>query len=108
MSARRHSLSSYCSCSAPLRFSRTTLSSLLQADKSFVQALLQKDAASAANFLSADFTWIDSAGKRYAREKVLEYFPAVGNADVDAQVSVYGNTAVVRANRGKVNVLRVW
>jgi len=83
-------------------------SSLLQADKAFVQALLQKDAASAANFLSADFTWIDSAGKRYAREKVLEYFPAVGNADVEAQVRVYGNTAVVRANRGKVNVLRVW
>jgi hypothetical protein len=82
--------------------------SLLQADKAFVQAILHKDAASAANFLSADFTWIDSIGNRYTREKVLESFPAVANADVDAQVRVYGDTAVVRANRGKMNVLRVW
>jgi len=83
-------------------------SSLLQADKVFVQALLQKDAAAIATHLSPDFTWIDSAGKRLTRGQVLETFPAVANAEVEAQLRVYGNTAVVRANRGRMNVLRVW
>lgn len=82
--------------------------SLLQADNAFVQALLHKDASAATNFLSADFTWIDSVGHRYTRENVLESFPAVANADMEAQVRVYGDTAVVRANRGKMNVVRVW
>jgi hypothetical protein len=83
-------------------------SSLLQADKAFIQTLAQKDAASAANLLSADFTWIDSAGKRLTRASTLQTFPAVANPDVEAQVRVYGDTAVVRANRDKMNVLRVW
>jgi hypothetical protein len=82
--------------------------SLLQADNAFVQALLHKDASAAANFLSADFAWIDSIGNRYTRVKVLETFPAVANAEVEAQTRIYGSTAVVRVNRGKVNVLRVW
>jgi len=82
--------------------------SLLQADNAFVQALLHKDASAATDFLSTDFTWIDSVGHRYTREKVLESFPAVANADVEAQPRIYGTTAVVRVNRGKMNVLRVW
>src|ERR1700757_2216374 len=76
---------------------------VLQADKSFVQALVQKDAAATANFLSPDFTWIDSVGKRYSREQVLASSPAVANADVEAEVRVYGETAVARANRGRMN-----
>ena len=82
--------------------------SLLQADNAFVHALVQKDAGAAANFLSADFSWIDSFGKRLTRASVLQSFPAMANADVEPQVRVYGDTAVVRANRGKMNVLRVW
>jgi len=81
---------------------------VLLADKAFVQALVQKDAASTANFLSQDFTWIDSVGKRYSREQVLASSPAVANPDVEPEVRVYGETAVVRANRGRMNVLRVW
>jgi Domain of unknown function (DUF4440) len=83
-------------------------SSFPQADKAFVQALLRKDAAGAGNLISADFAWIDSVGKRYSREQVLESFPGVANADLESQVRVYGGSAVVWANRGKVNVLRVW
>ena len=83
-------------------------SSLLQTDKAFVQAFLRKDAATAASILSADFTWIDSVGKRLTRASALQTFPAVANADVEAQIRTYGNTAVVWANRGKTNVLRVW
>jgi ketosteroid isomerase-like protein len=91
---------------APLRGDDS--SPVLLADKAFVQALAQKDAAAAANFLSSDFAWIDSVGKQCSRAQVLEQFPAAANADVEAQVRVYGDTAVVRANRGKVNVMRVW
>jgi hypothetical protein len=93
-------------CSLPLRADDS--SSLHQADKAFVQALLQKDAATAANLLSADFTWIDSAGRRLTRASTIQTLPAVANANVEAEVRVYGETAVVRANRGKMNVLRVW
>ena len=91
---------------APLRAGDS--SSLLQTDKAFVQATLHKDAAAAGTLLSADFTWIDSVGKRFTREQVLQTFPAVANSDVEAQARNYGNTAVARANRGKMNVLRVW
>ena len=83
-------------------------SPVLQADKAFVQALVQKDFVATANFLSPDFTRIDSLGQRYSREQVLASSPAVANADVEPQVRVYGETAVVRANRGRMNVLRVW
>jgi hypothetical protein len=82
--------------------------SLLQTDKAFVKAMLHKDAAAAATLLSPGFTWIDSVGKRFARGQVLETFPAVANSDVESQVHVYGYTAVVWANRGQMNVLRVW
>jgi hypothetical protein len=82
-------------------------SSLLQADKAFVQALAQKEAV-AANFLAVDFSWIDSSGKRLTRATTLQTFPAVANTDVEPQVRMYGNAAVVRVNRGKVNVMRVW
>jgi hypothetical protein len=90
---------------APLPAADT--SSLLQADKAFLQALAQKDAA-AANSLASDFAWIDSTGKRLTRATMLRTFPAVANTDVAPQVRMYGNTAVVRANRSKVNVMRVW
>jgi len=58
--------------------------------------------------LSADFTWIDSAGNRLTRASTLQTFPAVANPDVEPQIRIYGDAAVVRVNRGKVNVIRVW
>ncbi|HET7107699.1 MAG TPA: nuclear transport factor 2 family protein [Candidatus Acidoferrum sp.] len=91
---------------APLRAGDS--SSLLPIDKAFVQAILHKDAPAADTLLSPDFTWIDSAGKRFTREQVLQTFPPIANSDVEAQVRVYGIAAVVWANRGKMNVLRVW
>ena len=93
-------------CAAPLRADDS--SSLLQADKAFVQALAMKDAAATANFLTSDFQWIDSVGKRLTRTSTLQSFPTVANADVEPQARIYGATAVVRVNRGRMNVLRVW
>ena len=83
-------------------------SSLPQADKAFVQALVHKDASAAAQLLDSDSIWIDATGHRLSRAEVLEKLPAVANADVEAPPRTYGETAVVRANRGRMNVLRVW
>ena len=81
---------------------------VLQADHSFLQAFQKADRATADRLLDADFTWIDSQGKNQSREEVLEKLPAPANADVDVHSRVYGQSAVLRANRGKVQVLRVW
>ena len=83
-------------------------SSPLLADRSMVQALEKKDRAAAAQLLDGDLIWIDANGHRFTRAEVLEKLPAVANADVEAPPRTYGKTAVVRANRGKMNVLRVW
>jgi len=81
---------------------------VLQADHSLVQAFQNADRAAADRLLDADFTWIDSRGQNQSREQVLQSFPTPANADVDVHSRVYGQSAVLRANRGKVQVLRVW
>jgi ketosteroid isomerase-like protein len=83
-------------------------SSLLQADKAFTAAFQQRDSAAATKVLSPDFAWIDSVGQRLTRARALATFPAIANAGVAPQARSYGNSAVVWANQGKVNVLRVW
>ncbi|HEV3420697.1 MAG TPA: nuclear transport factor 2 family protein [Candidatus Acidoferrum sp.] len=83
-------------------------SSALLADRSLVHVLENMDKAAAAQLLDADLVWIDATGHRFTRTEVLEKLPAVANSDVEAPPRTYGETAVVRANRGKMNVLRVW
>ncbi len=83
-------------------------SSLLAADQSLLHAMESKDKAAAERILDGNAAWIDSAGKRFTRAQVLEVFPRVANAGVEPQARHYGSAAVVRANRGKVNALRVW
>jgi hypothetical protein len=83
-------------------------SSPLLADRAFVHAFESKDKAAAAQLLDANLIWIDATGHRFTRAEVLEKIPAVANADVEAPPRTYGETAVVRANRGRMNVLRVW
>ena len=81
---------------------------LAQTDRSFVQAVQQRKKDAAARWLDADVMWIDSNGKRFSRSQTLEDPPAVANPDVEGQSRTYGRAVVVRANRGRVNVLRVW
>jgi hypothetical protein len=78
------------------------------ADRTLVQAFESKDKAAAGQLLDTGLIWIDAAGHRFTRAQVLEKLPAVANADVEAPPRIYGETAVVRANRGRMNVLRVW
>jgi hypothetical protein len=81
---------------------------VLQADKAFLQAIGKADKKILEPLLDADFTWIDSSGKSQSRAQVLQNFPAPANADVDPEVRTYGRSAVVRANRGRVQVMRIW
>jgi Domain of unknown function (DUF4440) len=81
---------------------------LLQSDRAFVQAFQQKNASAASKLLSPDFAWINSVGMRLTRVQALQSFPSVANPEVVPQARVYGNSAVVRPNQGKMNVLRIW
>jgi hypothetical protein len=81
---------------------------VLQADKALVQAIGKADRKAVGKLLDADFTWIDSNGKSQTRAQVLQGFPAPANSDVELQERTYGRSAVVRANRGRVQVMRIW
>ncbi len=81
---------------------------VLQADKTLIQAIGKADKKTLEQLLDAEFTWIDSNGKSQTRAQVLQNMPAPANADVESQARTYGRSAVVRANRGRVQVLRIW
>jgi hypothetical protein len=79
-----------------------------QADRAFVQAVEKKDTAALKDILDAEFMWIDSNGRRLNRADLLENIPAIANSLVEVQIHSYGDTAVARANRGRMNILRIW
>jgi len=82
--------------------------SLLHADSDLVRAFQRKDANIAARLLAQDFAWIDETGKRLTRAEALAAFPAMDNANLISDERIYGSSGVARANRGQLNVLRVW
>jgi hypothetical protein len=77
-------------------------------DHAFLDSLATKDKTAAAQLLRPDFSWIDSRGKRLRHSEFLENLPPAANADVVAEQGLYGDVAVIRADRRKVHVLRVW
>ncbi len=81
---------------------------VLQADLALLQALGKTDKTALDRLLDAEFTWIDAEGKSRSKVQVLENLPSPKNSDVDAQERTYGRAAVVRANRGSVQVMRIW
>jgi hypothetical protein len=81
---------------------------VLQADRALLQAIGKADKAAVSQLLDADFTWIDSVGKSQSKAEVLQNLPTPANSDVAVQERTYGRAAVVRANRGRVQVLRIW
>jgi hypothetical protein len=88
--------------------------SVLEADRALIQFLDKGDKASLNDHLALnellddEFTWIDSNGKNLSKPQVLKTVPHPANADVEVQERTYGQAAVIKANRGKVQVLRVW
>jgi len=81
---------------------------VLQSDRALLLALKDSDKTALAPLLDASFMWINSKGLRLPRQRVLDTLPAVANSDVEPQARVYGGSAVVRANRGSMSVLRIW
>jgi len=81
---------------------------VLQADQALLQAMGKGDKAALDGLLDPEFTWIDSEGKSQTRAEVLQNLPRPANSDVAALERTYGQSAVVRANRGKVQVMRIW
>jgi hypothetical protein len=87
---------------------------LLDADHALLQLLGKGDTASHSDnlalngLLDDDFSWIDSNGRSLRKPQVLKEFPTPANANVDVQVRTYGRAAVIRANHGQTQVLRVW
>jgi hypothetical protein len=81
---------------------------VLQADRALLQAIGKADKAAVSQLLDADFTWIDSAGKSQSKAEVLQNLPTPANNNVEVQERTYGQAAVVRANRGRVQVMRIW
>jgi len=81
---------------------------LLKADQSFTQGSATTTKAELDGLLDPNFTWINSNGKRLSRAGVLDSFPRAANSDVPAEMRSYGNVAVVRADRDRLHVLRVW
>jgi hypothetical protein len=84
---------------------------VMQADRAFVQAVANGDAAALGKMVDAEFTWTDAEGKTLTREEVLRAVPkdALGD-ESGAEVSerTYGQVGAVNVGRGKVHILRMW
>ena len=78
------------------------------ADRALIQFFANGREGEARKLLDENFVWIDSNGKELKAAQVLQERLRPANADVPAEVRTYGQSAIVRANRGKMQVLRIW
>jgi hypothetical protein len=84
---------------------------MMQADRTFVQAVGKSDRAALEKLLDADFTWTDFRGKTQTRAEVLRTAPApaiVNEKDAEIKQYTYGELGDVQANLGRAHALRVW
>jgi hypothetical protein len=91
----------------PVRCAEDT-QALLQSDRALLQAFANSNKVALASLLDSSFTWINSKGVRLTRQQVLDNLPPLANSDVEPQARAYRDSAIVRANRGAMNVLRIW
>ena len=80
----------------------------LAADAAFLQAIAKNDKVSVEKALEPDFLWVDANANQWTRAEVLQKFPPVMDADVKPNVKLYGQVAVVKAERDKDKVMRIW
>src|ERR1035437_2724156 len=81
---------------------------VLTADAAFLQAIAKGDKAAVGKLLEPEFLWVDTNSNQWNRAQVLQKFPPVENAGVEAKVKMHGDVGVVRADLGKADVMRVW
>ena len=80
----------------------------LAADAAFLQAIAKNDKAAVEKALEPDFLWVDANANQWTRAEVLQKFPPVMDADVKPNVKLYGQVAVVKVERNKDKVMRIW
>ena len=78
-----------------------------QADHAFFKAFEKKDATAPKGILDAQFIWIDSQGRGLNGAELLENIPTIANPDAETHIRAYRDAAAVRANRGRMNALRI-
>jgi hypothetical protein len=78
------------------------------ADRTLIRFLADGQEVEAHRLLDENFVWIDSNGSEANESQVLQQHLKPANTDVSAEVRIYGQSAIVRANRGKMQVMRVW
>jgi len=86
-------------------------SSVLQADREFVQAASKDDKARIATLVDTDFSWTDADGKTQSRAEILKSLPtpALGNeAGANVKQHTYGAVSAIMSGRDKIYVLRIW
>jgi len=81
---------------------------VLLSDHALLQAFAKADPSLMEQLLDKDFIWINANGLRLTRQEILSKPLTISNLDLEPQARVYAEAAVVRANRGHMNVLRVW
>jgi len=84
---------------------------MLQADRAFVQAIADTDAAALDKLLDGNFTWTDFKGNTHTKSDILQNIPTVAIAnenDAQEKEYTYGELASIQANSGRAHVLRVW
>ena len=81
---------------------------VIEADAALLHALAGRDHATLAALLDPEFTWINSQGRSQDRAMVLHTLPAPSNPGEPIQVQEYGKAAVVRTERGRMHVMRIW
>ena len=81
---------------------------VLATDATFLQAIAKGNKAEVDKLLEPDFMWVDANANQWTRAEVLQKLPSVANADVEPKVNIYGQVAVVRADRDKAKVMRIW
>lgn len=87
---------------------KNDVQAVLRADHALLQAIAKADKSETGKLLDADLIWTDSQGKSETKAEVLQNLPAPENSDVEAPAHIYGRSAVIRAGRGRLQVLRVW
>jgi len=84
---------------------------VLQADRTFVEAVAKGDSSKLNGLLDKDFTWCDSNGQVLSAAEVARSVPKDSLGDesgVEVAERTYGDVGAVNASQGKIHVLRLW
>jgi hypothetical protein len=80
----------------------------LDADRALVQAVAASDKAAVGRLLDPEARWTDRAGNTRDKTAAVAHLPSSTAGDAGAESHTYGDVVMVRAQDGKLHVLRVW